>query len=97
MKEKQIKRVVKGRYARLAKQDQESRCPSCGCGASSLLQAKAVGYSTEDAARSQSLTLSEVPLPDQIKSDSDAWACRIGGALEQEYLRNIRKAGFERV
>ncbi len=48
MKEKEIKKVVKGRYAQLAKQDQESCCPSCGCGASSLLQAKAVGYSTED-------------------------------------------------
>jgi SAM-dependent methyltransferase len=48
MKEKEIKKVVKGRYAQLAKQDQESCCPSCGCGASSLLPAKAVGYSRED-------------------------------------------------
>ncbi len=48
MKEKQIKKVVKGRYARLAKQDQESCCPSCGCGVGSLLQAEAIGYSRED-------------------------------------------------
>ena len=48
MKEKEIKEVVKGRYARIAKQDQESCCPSCGCGTSSLLQAKAVGYSGEE-------------------------------------------------
>jgi len=48
MKEKEIKKVVKGRYAQIAKQDQESCCPSCGCGASSLLQAKAIGYSRED-------------------------------------------------
>src|SRR4030042_1075447 len=48
MKEKKIKEVVKGRYAQIAKQDQEGCCPSCGCGSSSLLQAKAVGYSTED-------------------------------------------------
>ncbi|MDH4367953.1 MAG: hypothetical protein OEV57_07505 [Dehalococcoidia bacterium] len=83
MKEKQIKRVAKGRYARLAKQHQESRCPTCGCGSSSLSRAKAVGYSTEDAEGSQSLTLSEVALLSQIKSDSDAWVCCIGGALEQ--------------
>jgi arsenite methyltransferase len=48
MKEKEIKKVVKGRYAQLAKQDKESCCPSCGCGASSLLSAKAIGYSRED-------------------------------------------------
>jgi arsenite methyltransferase len=48
MKKKEIKEAVKGRYARIAKQDQESCCPSCGCGASSLLQAKAVGYSGEE-------------------------------------------------
>ena len=48
MKEKEIKKAVKGRYARIAKQDQESCCPSCGCGSSSLLQAKVIGYSTED-------------------------------------------------
>ena len=83
MKEKQIKRAVKGRDARLAKQYQESCCPSCGCGASSLSQAKGVGYSTEDAERSQSPILSEGALPDQIKSDSDAWVRCIGGALEQ--------------
>jgi arsenite methyltransferase len=48
MKEKEIKEVVKGRYAQIAKQDQESCCPSCACGSSSLLQAKAVGYSREE-------------------------------------------------
>ena len=48
MKEKEIKKVVKERYAEIARQDQDSCCPSCGCGASSLLKAKAVGYSTED-------------------------------------------------
>lgn len=48
MKEKEIKKVVKGRYAQIAKQDQESCCPSCGCGSGSLLQAKAVGYSREE-------------------------------------------------
>jgi len=48
MKEKEIKEVVKGRYAQLAKQDQESCCPSCGCGASSLLPVEAIGYSRED-------------------------------------------------
>jgi arsenite methyltransferase len=219
MKEKQIKKVLKGRYAELAKQDRESCCPSCGCGASSLLQAKAVGYSTEDLEHvpgesvmglgcgnptaiadlkagevvldlgsgagvdvflaankvgptgrvigvdmteemvdkatsiagdhgyhnvesrlgeienlpvedgsmdaiisncvinlspdkskvfreayralkpGRSLTVSDIvsegALPDQIKSDSDAWACCIGGALgQQEYLEKIKKAGF---
>jgi SAM-dependent methyltransferase len=48
MKEKEIKNVVRGRYAQIAKQDQESCCPSCGCGSSSLLQAKAVGYSGQE-------------------------------------------------
>jgi len=48
MKEKEIKEVVKGRYAQLAQQDQESCCPSCGCGASSLLPVEAIGYSRED-------------------------------------------------
>jgi arsenite methyltransferase len=46
MKKKEIKEVVRGKYAQIAKQDQESCCPSCG--ASSLLQAKAVGYSGEE-------------------------------------------------
>jgi len=220
MKEEKIKEVVKGRYAEIAKQDQESCCPSCGCGASSLLQAKAVGYSREDLehipqeaimglgcgnptaiadlktgevvldlgsgagvdvflaanrvgptgrvigidmteemvdkakgiAREHGyhnvefrlgeieklpveddsvdaiisncvinlspdksrvfreayrvlkpggrLTVSDIVsegvLPDKIKSDSNAWACCIGGALEQqEYLDKIRKAGFK--
>jgi len=41
MKDKEIKKVVKGRYARIAKQGQESCCPSCSGGASSFLQAQA--------------------------------------------------------
>jgi arsenite methyltransferase len=48
MKEKEIKKAVKGRYARLARQDQESCCPSCARGASSLLQAKGTEYLRED-------------------------------------------------
>ena len=48
MKKKEIKEVVKDRYARIAKQDQQSCCPSCASGASSLLPAKAIGYSRED-------------------------------------------------
>jgi arsenite methyltransferase len=48
MKKKEIKEAVKGRYAQIAKQDQQSCCPSCGCGASSWLQAKAVGYSGQE-------------------------------------------------
>ena len=50
MKEKEIKKVVKGRYARIAKQDQESCCSSCGCGVSPLVQAEAVGYLRKDLA-----------------------------------------------
>ncbi len=222
MKKKEIKEVVKGRYAQLAKQDQESCCPSCGCGASSLLQAKAVGYSREDLEHTPEeaiiglgcgsptaiadlkagevvldlgsgagvdvflaankvgstgrvigvdmteemvnkakgiardhgyhnvefrlgeieklpvedksvdaiisncvinlspdkakvfreayralkpggrLTVSDIvserALPDEIKNDSNAWACCIGGALEhQKYLKKIKEAGFENV
>jgi ubiquinone/menaquinone biosynthesis C-methylase UbiE len=222
MKEKEIKKVVKGRYAQIAKQDQESCCPSCGCGASSLLPAEAIGYLKEDldhipeeaimglgcgnptaiadlktgevvldlgagagvdvflAANKVGATgrvigvdmteemvdkakniardydyhnvefrlgeienlpvedesvdavisncvinlspdkskvfqeayrvlnlggrlivsdiVSEGGLPDEIKSDSNAWACRIGGALEwQEYLEKIKEAGFQDV
>ena len=222
MKEKEIKEVVKGRYGQIAKQDQESCCPSCGCGASSLLPAKAIGYLKEDLehlpeeaimglgcgnptaiadlkagevvldlgsgagvdvflaankvgptgrvigvdmteemvdkakniARDHGyhnvefrlgeieklpvedksvdtiisncvinlspdkskvfreayralkpggrLTVSDIvsegALPNEIKSDSNAWACCIGGALEQqEYLEKIKKAGFENV
>jgi ubiquinone/menaquinone biosynthesis C-methylase UbiE len=48
VKKKEIKEVVKGRYARIAKQDQQSCCPSCSGGASSLLPADAVGYLKED-------------------------------------------------
>jgi arsenite methyltransferase len=50
MKEKEIKEVVKGRYAQIAKQDQESCCSSCGCGVSPLVQAEAVGYLRKDLA-----------------------------------------------
>jgi len=213
---------VKGRYAQIAKQAPQSSCSSCGCGASSLLPAKAIGYSREDLehipeeaimglgcgnptaiadlkagevvldlgsgagvdvflaankvgstgrvigvdmteemvdkakgiARDHGyhnvefrlgeieklpvedesvdaiisncvinlspdkskvfreayralkpggrLTVSDIvsegALPNQIKSDSNAWACCIGGALEhQEYLREIKEAGFENV
>ena len=49
MKKKEIKEVVKDRYARIARQNQESCCSSCG--PSSMLQAKAVGYSREDLER----------------------------------------------
>jgi len=48
MKDKEIKKAVKGRYARIAKQGQESCCPSCSSGASSLLQAKGNEYLRED-------------------------------------------------
>jgi len=222
MKEKEIKEVVKGRYAQIARQDQESCCPSCARGASSLLQAKVTEYLREDLkhipeeaimglgcgnptaiadlkvgevvldlgsgagvdvflaankvgptgkaigvdmteemvdkaeeiARNYGyhnvefrlgeieklpvkdesvdaiisncvinlsldkskvfqeayralkpggrLTVSDIvserALPDEIKTDSNAWACCIGGALEQqEYLGKIKKAGFEDV
>jgi arsenite methyltransferase len=48
MKEKEIKEAVKGRYGQIAKQDQQSCCPSCSGGASSILQNKGIGYSGED-------------------------------------------------
>ena len=42
--------------------------------------------------------VSEGALPDEIRTDSNAWACCIGGALEQrEYLEKIKGAGFEEV
>jgi arsenite methyltransferase len=42
--------------------------------------------------------VSERALPDEIRTDSNAWACCIGGALEQrEYLEKIKGAGFENV
>ncbi len=220
MEKKKIKEVVKGRYAQIAKQDQQNCCPSCGGGASPLVRAEAVGYLKRDLAgipeeaiiglgcgnptaiadlkagevvldlgsgagvdvflaankvgptgkaigvdmtkemidkakniatnhgyhnvefrlgemeslpvRDESvdvimsncvinlsphkskvfqeayralkpggrLTVSDIvsegALPDEIKTDSNAWACCIGGALEQqEYLEKIKKAGFE--
>lgn len=48
MEEKKIKEVVKKRYAQIAKQDQQSCCPSRACGASPLSQAEAIGYLRED-------------------------------------------------
>ena len=34
----------------------------------------------------------------RLRTTSDAWACCIGGALEQEeYLRKIKEAGFQDV
>jgi len=50
MKEKKIKEVVKGKYAQLAKQGQESCCSSCGGGVSPLVRAEAVGYLRRDLA-----------------------------------------------
>lgn len=222
MEKKKIKEVVKGRYAQIAKQVQQSSCSSCACGASPSMQAQAIGYLREDLehvpeeaimglgcgnptaiaelkagevvldlgsgagvdvflaankvgptgrvigvdmteemvdkaksiARDHGyhnvefrlgeieklpvedksvdavisncvinlspdkskvfqeayralkpggrLTVSDIvsegALPDEIKSDSNAWACCIGGALEQqEYLRDIKEAGFEDV
>ena len=42
--------------------------------------------------------VSEGALPDEIRADSNAWACCIGGALEQrEYLEKITGGGFEDV
>jgi len=42
--------------------------------------------------------VSEGALPDELKSNADAWACCIAGALEQlDYLREIKEAGFEDV
>jgi arsenite methyltransferase len=48
MEEKEIREVVKGRYAQIARQ--ESCCLSCGCGVSPLVQAEAVGYLRRDLA-----------------------------------------------
>jgi len=40
--------------------------------------------------------VSEGVLPDEVRNDSNAWACCIGGALEQrEYLEKIKGVGFE--
>jgi len=50
MEEEKIKEVVKGRYAQLAKQDQESCCSSRGGGVSPLVRAEAVGYLRKDLA-----------------------------------------------
>jgi len=48
VKEKEIKKVVKGRYAQLAKQSQKNCCSSCGDRVSPLVQAEAVGYLRKD-------------------------------------------------
>jgi len=48
MEEKKIKEVVKRRYAQIAKQDRQSCCASCACGASPLSLAEVVGYLRED-------------------------------------------------
>jgi arsenite methyltransferase len=48
MQEKEIKKAVKGRYGRIAKQDQQSCCPSCTSEASLLSQAEVIGYLKED-------------------------------------------------
>lgn len=50
MEEKKIKEVVKGKYAEIARQDQDSCCPSCGGGVSPLIQAEAAGYLRKDLA-----------------------------------------------
>jgi len=42
--------------------------------------------------------VSEGAIPDHIKTDEDAWACCLGGALQyHEYLEEIRGAGFHDV
>ena len=51
MKDKEIKEAVKGRYGQIAKQDQQSCCPSCSGGASSILQSEGIGYKREDLER----------------------------------------------
>jgi arsenite methyltransferase len=48
MKDKEIKKAVKSRYTQIAKQDQESCCPSCSGAASSVLRTKGIGYLRED-------------------------------------------------
>ena len=48
MKKNEIKGVVKGRYSQIARQEQQSCCPSCACGVSSLSQAEAIGYLAAD-------------------------------------------------
>ena len=48
MKEKEIKKVVRGRYAKIAKQEQQSCCSICAGGISPLSQAEAIGYLRED-------------------------------------------------
>ncbi len=48
MKKKEIKQVVKERYAQIAKQCQQSCCASCACRGSPLSLAEVVGYLRED-------------------------------------------------
>jgi len=47
MKEKEIKRVVKERYGKIAKSG-DSCCPSCECGPSPAKLGKKIGYSEKD-------------------------------------------------
>ena len=51
MKQKEIKKAVEGRYARIARQGQESCCRGSSCGVGSLSQAGATSYSREDLER----------------------------------------------
>ena len=48
MKDEGIKDVVRNTYSKIAERSQQSCCSSCGCSASSLAQAEAVGYSKGD-------------------------------------------------
>lgn len=50
MKEKEIKKVVKGRYGQLARQSQKSCCSSCEGDVNRLVQAEAIGYLRKDLA-----------------------------------------------
>ena len=48
MKEEEIKDAVKERYSSIAKQSRQSCCAGCDCGSGTLLDARAVGYSSEE-------------------------------------------------
>ena len=53
MKNKEIKEAGKGKYARMAGQNQQKQgcCPSCSGSASSILGTKGIGYSKQDLER----------------------------------------------